>query len=113
MKPTDSVDDFTLEVVSGLETEGQLGEVLECRQVAEFVPFDSSATTFLPSPSPLPISHLSLHESVSDAGVDRCTGFSQVYFSYDEALLSERLQYCDVLTATTTGRYIRRGLTLY
>ena len=59
-KPADLVTELTLpsEIVSGLETEDQLNEVLECRQVTEFVPFTSSAATPLSSPSPLPISHL-------------------------------------------------------
>ena len=78
-----------MEVVSGLETEEDLDEVLECRQVTEFVLFDSSAATSLPSPSPLPISHLSLYESASEAEVNRCTDSSQAYSSYDKALLSE------------------------
>ena len=90
-KPADLVADLTLpsEIVSGLETEDQLDEVLECRQVTEFVPFTSSAATPLSSPSPLPISHLTLHEPASEAEVDRRTGSSQAYFSYDEALISE------------------------
>ena len=85
------VADLTLpcEIVSGLETEDQLDEVLECRQVIEFVPFTSSATTPLSSPSPLPISHLTLYEPASEAEVDRRTGPSQAYFSYDEALINE------------------------
>ena len=90
-KPADLVADLTLpsEIMSGLETEDQLNEVLECRQVIEFVPLTSSAATPLSSPSPLLISHLTLHEPASEAEVDRRTGSSQAYFSYDEALISE------------------------
>ena len=55
----------------------------------EFVLFTSSAATPLSLPSPLPISHLTLHEPASEAEVDRRTGSSQAYFSYDEALISE------------------------
>ena len=75
--------------MSGLETEDQLDEVLVRRQVTWFVPFTSSAATPLPSPSPLPVSHLSFQEPTSQAEVDGLTGSSQTYFSYDETLISE------------------------
>ena len=90
-KPADLVADLTLpsEIMSGLETEDQLNEVLECRQVIEFVPFTSSAAKSLSSPSLLLISHLTLHEPASEAEVDRRTGSSKAYFSYDEAFISE------------------------
>ena len=82
-KPAVLVADLTLpsEIMSGLETEDQLDEILECRQVTEFVPFTSSAATSLFSPSPLPISHLTLHKPASEAEVDRRTGSAQAYFS--------------------------------
>ena len=102
-KPANFVADLTLpsEIVSGLETEDQLDEALGCRQVTEFVPFTSSAATPLSSPSPLPISHLTLHEPASEAEVDRRTGSSQAYFSYDEALISEYASSQPQLTKDT------------
>ena len=49
-----------------LETEDQLEQALDSRQVIEYASQDAATPTALPSPSPIPMSHLSLQESASD-----------------------------------------------
>ena len=54
------------EVVLPLETEDQLEQALGSRQVIEYASQDAATPTALPSPTPIPLSHLSLQESASD-----------------------------------------------
>ena len=54
------------EVVLPLETEDQLEQALGSRQVIEYAPQDAATPTALPSPTLIPLSHLSLQESASD-----------------------------------------------
>ena len=55
------------EVVQPLETEEQLEQALGSRQVIEYASLDSATPAALPSPSLIPLSHLSLQESPSEA----------------------------------------------
>ena len=54
------------EAVLPLETEDQLEQVLGNRQAIEYASQDAATPTALPSPTPIPLSHLSLQESASD-----------------------------------------------
>ena len=66
--PPDISIDMSLprEVVLPLETEDQLEQALGSRQVIEYASQDAATPTALPSPTPIPLSHLSLQESASD-----------------------------------------------
>ena len=70
--PADLSVDLTLpkEVVEWLETEDELYEILESRQMIGYASFDSSSDTPLPSPNPPPFSHLSLLEPASGSELD-------------------------------------------
>ena len=54
------------EAVLPLETEDQLEQALGSRQVIEYASQDATRPTALPSPTPISLSHLFLHESASD-----------------------------------------------
>ena len=58
------------EVVLPLETEYQLEQALGSRQVIEYASQDAATPTALPSPTPIPLSHLFLQESASDMLLD-------------------------------------------
>ena len=66
--PPDISVDMSLpsEVVRPLETEDQLEQALGSRQVIGYASQDAATPTALPSPTPIPLSHLSLQESASD-----------------------------------------------
>ena len=49
-----------------LETEDQLEQALGSRQVIEYASQDAATPTALPSPTPIPLYHLSLQETASD-----------------------------------------------
>ena len=63
------------EVVQPLETEDQLEQALDSRQVIEYASLDSATPTALPSPNLIPLSHLSLLESPSEANMIGATAF--------------------------------------
>ena len=65
--PPDLSVDMSLprEVVQPLETEDQLEQAIDSRRVIEYL--DSATPTALPSPNLIPLSHLSLQESPSEA----------------------------------------------
>ena len=73
------------EVVERLETEDELYDILESRQVIGYASFDPSSDIALPSPNPLPFSHLSLLEPASGSELD----IHVTSFPYDEVLDSE------------------------
>ena len=54
------------EVVLPLETEDQLEQALGTRQVFEYASQDAATPTALPSPTPIPLSHLSLQDSANE-----------------------------------------------
>ena len=85
--PADLSVDLILpkEVVERLETEDELYEILESRQVIENASFDPSSDIPLPSPNQLPFSHLSLLEPASGSEVDVHVSS----FPYDEVPESE------------------------
>ena len=60
--PSDISADMSIprEVVLPLETEDQLEQALGNRQVIEYASQDAATPTALPSPTPIPLSYLSL-----------------------------------------------------
>ena len=98
--PADLSVDLILpkEVVERLETEDELYEILESRQVIGYGSFDPGRDTALPSPNLLPFSHLSLLEPASGSEVDVHVSS----FPYDELPESEYASISNNSTSKTT-----------